>query len=343
MLSRTATIGEVVRIGRPMATTQAFATWSCSPSLDPRYLFAVMKALRPEFDRLAQGSTHRTIYMPAIKQISVPLPPLREQRAIADYLERQMTRIDALINKNKMLIASLRDRRAAIIARATRVGISDQGRRAGRVAWLPEVADSWLELPLRRVGRLVAGAAFPEAYQGSVDGPIPYFKVGDFEGTGNESELRLAEHTVTPGIASMLGAPVIPKGAVIFPKIGAALLSNRRRLTAMPCCTDQNLMALILHTGDSRYYRYLLETLDLGRLRMPGPVPLLNERDAANIVVPVPPVGEQTLIADFLDRRIGTIDRANAKRARTVALLIERRQALITAAVTGQLDVSVAA
>ena len=55
MLSRTASVGHVVRIGRPMATTQAFVTWTCGPLLDPRYLVLVLIAMKPEFERIAYG------------------------------------------------------------------------------------------------------------------------------------------------------------------------------------------------------------------------------------------------------------------------------------------------
>lgn len=110
MVSRTASIGFACRIGRPMATTQAFATWTPGPSVESRYLLLVMKALAPEFERLAYGSTHLTIYMPDIESIRMPLPPLVSQRAIADLVEHEAERIDSLIAARRRFLALLEER-----------------------------------------------------------------------------------------------------------------------------------------------------------------------------------------------------------------------------------------
>ena len=85
-LSRTASVGYVVVMGRPMATSQDFVNWVCSESLDHRFLKYVLLAEKSAFLRFASGTTHQTIYFPEVKAFHVCLPPLSEQRAIAHIL-----------------------------------------------------------------------------------------------------------------------------------------------------------------------------------------------------------------------------------------------------------------
>jgi type I restriction enzyme S subunit len=95
-LSRTASVGFVVVMGRPMATSQDFVNWVCSDSLDFRYLKYVLLAEQESFLRFASGTTHQTIYFPEVKAFHAALPPITEQRRIADTLSSLDDRIDLL-------------------------------------------------------------------------------------------------------------------------------------------------------------------------------------------------------------------------------------------------------
>lgn len=85
-LSRTASVGYVVVMGVPMATSQDFVNWVCGPDLDHRYLKYVLLAEHDSVLRFASGTTHQTIYFPEVKAFYACLPEIAEQRAIADVL-----------------------------------------------------------------------------------------------------------------------------------------------------------------------------------------------------------------------------------------------------------------
>ena len=85
-LSRTASVGYVVVMGRPMATSQDFVNWVCSEDLDPRFLKYVLMAERDALLRFAHGTTHQTIYFPEVKAFHIAMPEIEEQRAIASVL-----------------------------------------------------------------------------------------------------------------------------------------------------------------------------------------------------------------------------------------------------------------
>lgn len=110
MLSRTASVGHSVRIGKPMATTQAFVTWTPGPQLDSRYLLLVLRAMAQEWERLAYGSTHLTIYMPDLESVRIPLPPIEEQRRIANFLDGEAGRIDKMRSGRSRLVKLLEER-----------------------------------------------------------------------------------------------------------------------------------------------------------------------------------------------------------------------------------------
>lgn len=107
-LSRTASVGYVVVMGRPMATSQDFVNWVCSDAIDFRFLKHVLLAEREAFLRFASGTTHQTIYFPEVKAFHVALPPISEQRAIAHILGTLDDKIELNRRMNEMLEAMVR-------------------------------------------------------------------------------------------------------------------------------------------------------------------------------------------------------------------------------------------
>jgi len=107
-LSRTASVGYVVVMGRPMATSQDFVNWVCSDALDHRFLKYVLLAEQSAFPRFASGTTHQTIYFPEVKAFHVCLPPLAEQRAVAEILGTLDDKIELNRRMNETLEAMAR-------------------------------------------------------------------------------------------------------------------------------------------------------------------------------------------------------------------------------------------
>ena len=85
-MSRTASVGFVTRMGRPMATSQDFVNWVCGPDLDPEFLMHLLIRSRPYVRELASGAIHKTVYMPTVKAFKVCVPSIQEQRRIVSEL-----------------------------------------------------------------------------------------------------------------------------------------------------------------------------------------------------------------------------------------------------------------
>ena len=152
--------------------------------------------------------------------------------------------------------------------------------------------------------------------------------------------LDASPHTISRTTAAKLRAEVIPKEAICYAKIGAALLLNRRRITTADCCIDNNMTALLPRTTELnyKYAFHWMSTVDFGEHTNPGAVPSLSEGYQSVLPIALPPLEEQTAIADFLDKKTAKIDDLIAKKEELLRLLAEQRTALITHAVTKGLD-----
>lgn len=97
VLSRTASVGYVAIMGREMATSQDFVTWSCTEALDPRYLMYALLSEGDDIREFGRGTTHTTIYFPEIRAFTIKLAPLEEQLEIVRRIEEAFARIDRLV------------------------------------------------------------------------------------------------------------------------------------------------------------------------------------------------------------------------------------------------------
>ena len=208
--------------------------------------------------------------------------------------------------------------------------------RPSGVEWLGEVPEHWEARRLKDVGRLIAGAAFPEALQGVGGEELPFFKVGDLNKSLDGRWLDGTEHTISRETATELRARVIPRESIVYAKIGAALLLNRRRLTTRPACIDNNMSAYVPDRArvTTQWALYTLSLIDFGEHVNPGAVPSLSEGDQAILPIPLPPLDEQRAIAAYLDRETERIDALVAKKRLLIERLEEYRSALITRTVT---------
>ena len=115
VFSRDATIGLCAITASPMAVSQHFIAWICGPRLLPEYLLHVLRSMRQELDRLTMGATIKTIGMPDVRSLVVPVPPIDEQRSILSHIGTEATRIDGLVAKIDCHIGLLEEHRAALI------------------------------------------------------------------------------------------------------------------------------------------------------------------------------------------------------------------------------------
>ncbi|WSQ64284.1 restriction endonuclease subunit S [Streptomyces sp. NBC_01216] len=336
ILSRTASVGFSAIMGREMATSQDFATWTCGPQLDRRYLLHALRGMASDLKRIAMGSTHKTIYMPDIEQLRVPLPPLEEQRRIADFLDAEIDRMADLSESLHRFDVDVRERERAVLAQSLNAGARESE------SVLP---DGWQWTPLMHLTdplrQIMYGIVLPGPNVG--DG-VPIVKGGDV--AANRLRVEALNHT-TREIEAGYARSRLKGGDLVI-----AIRGSVGEIAVVPqALTGANLTqdAARISVGkavNAQWLRLALESPVVAHQiqgRVTGAtIKGINIWDLKRILVPTPPAELQTVLADGVGRSIQTHEALRVRVRQHKQLLAERRQALITAAVTGQFDVSTA-
>jgi type I restriction enzyme S subunit len=167
--------------------------------------------------------------------------------------------------------------------------------------------------------------------QGRRDLPISFYKVKHLAGGDSNSCLGPADDMIDEDTARQLGATIVPAGAFVYAKVGAALMLGRIRTLPTDACIDNNLSALV--PSGTRfahsYLRWALQLVRFDELVNPGAVPSLSDKNFLSYRIPDPPLPEQVAIARFLDRETTQIDTLIAKQEQLIGTLRERRAVVI--------------
>lgn len=162
---------------------------------------------------------------------------------------------------------------------------------------------NWDSVSLAEIVKCQGGAAFSPSLQGRPDGDIPFYKVSDMNLPANQWFMHRANNYVSTADKQHINGNEKPSGAVIFPKVGAAIHTNKKRLLTAPAFVDNNVMA-VWSTDPSRctsWYLYLyFLTKNLSEFSNPGPLPSINNGKIYEQSILLPSVPEQDKIAAVL-------------------------------------------
>jgi len=307
--------------------------------VDPRFLFWAMSSgrVRDQWTVLASGVTRVGLRSDDLGKAGIPVPPLDEQRRIADFLDTETARIDQLVAAREQQQPLLEERWRAEIR--NELEGRGEGRTPSHVPWLARHPASWRPIRLRHLAHIQRGAS-PRP----IDDPI-YFdeagthawvRISDVSASGKF--LRRTDQTL-----SSLGKSrsVALKPGELFVSIAASV--GKPVIAAIDCCIHDGFVAIRRPRASVDFLYYVLQLGDcfdgLGKL---GTQLNLNSDTIGSLMMALPPEREQVEIAHRLDLARESLTRISASIERQVGILQERRRALITAAVTGQLDVTTA-
>ncbi|MFN5744527.1 MAG: restriction endonuclease subunit S [Methylococcaceae bacterium] len=295
---------------------------------------------KARFNVLANGLTRVGLGQYALDNIKLPFPPATEQQAIATFLDRETAKIDALVAEQENLIALLKEKRQAVTSHAVTKGLDptvpmkDSG-----IEWLGEVPAHWSYGALRRVAsRIVVGIA-EAATHAYVDVGIPILRstniragriIGDilyidslFAGE-RESKLINSKDLLTVRTGNAGVTAVVPPSLDRCQCFTMLITTPTQDANSEYLCYWMN--------SDPAQTYFGLEGWGTAQTNIS--VPILKD-----LPVPIPPKIEQESIVAFLDRETTKLDDLTTEAQHTIDLLKERRSALISAAVTGKIDV----
>ena len=260
-------------------------------------------------------------------------PPIEEQMAIRAFLDHETTKIDALITEQERLISLLQEKRQALISHAVTKGLNlDAPIKDSGVEWLGEVPEHWNICKGSNIGSLFGSRQTSNIY---TEGDIPFFKVSTLSSTSFEPHqpewfVRKTDIKIDKTETNFL----------VFPKRGEAIFGNKVNFIQSKALIDPNLMGWkIAVASEPIYFAYVLKTRKLEEIADVSTVPQINNKHINQGYWPRPPLVEQLEIVKYLNKNIEVIDSLTDESKAAITLLHERRSALISAAVTGQIDV----
>ena len=325
----------------------AYRSYWIAPKLDRRFVHYLMRSsvYVMGYTQLLTGIRPNSLQMSRDDLMSFPIvcPPRQEQAAVAAFLDRETAKIDALVEEQRGLIALLKEKRQAVISHAVTKGLDPTSpMKDSGVEWLGEVPAHWRVSPLMYLTQpdrpIMYGIVLPGP---NVDDGIPIVKGGDVK--PHRLKLDLLSRT-TPEIEAPFARARLRPGDIVYSirgTIGEAELvpqelldANITQDAARIAPSKQTNNRWLAHAVRSMPVFVQLEQRSLG-----AAVRGINIFDLKRARVPVPPPAEQDAIADYLDRSMAALDDLRSEAEDAIDLLQERRSALISAAVTGKIDV----
>ena len=346
MVKSGATTGNVARV----ETEEEFNIWSPLAVLRPNkdvtttnFLFYAMKS-KPFFYSVELSwsfGTQQNIGMGVISNIRIVLPPLPEQQKIAEFLDQETSKIDKLITKKERLIELLKEKRTALISHAVTKGLNpDVPMKDSGVEWLGKIPEHWELRHLRRIVKKFVDyrGATPE----KVSNGIPLITARNIKNAAIDFSLS-QEFIKEEDYDNWMVRGFPEKGDVVVTT--EAPLGESAQIIDTNIALAQRVILLKAQKNKitNEYLKYhFVSTFGQGELWSKGTGSTAIGIKASHFkgtLVLVPRLEEQQKIAQFLDRETGKIDNLITKTRTSIDHLKEYRTALISAAVTGKIDV----
>ena len=341
LLGKAASVGKVAHVD----TDIEFNVWSPLAVIKPRtkkagrfiYYSLQSALLQMQCDMYSNANTQKNLGMSTIDNLAFASPTDDEAEQIAYFLDHETAKIDALIEKQQRLIELLKEKRQAVISHAVTKGLNPNApAKDSGVEWLGEVPAHWAVKKFSHCTIIKSGQVDPTK--------LPYSEFTLIapnhieSGTGKIIDLETAE---AQGADS--GKYLCRKGEVIYSKIRP----NLAKVCLSPsdktiCSADMYPISGINGLSNKFLYWSLLSNwftsfviLESDRVAMPK----INREKLAEVFLPIPPENEQVELAVWLENKTAIVDALLEKAKSGIELLQERRTALISAAVTGKIDV----
>ncbi len=340
------TIGRtcVYEFDKPYAFQRSVAFLRLSELAVPKFYkyFVESKAYQSQLEANSKASAQSGVYMGDLVSTSTVLLPKGEQEDIANFLDHETAQIDTLIKKQQTLIQLLKEKRQAVISHAVTKGLNpDAPMKDSGVEWLGEVPEHWEQVKLKHIASSIIDTEHKTA---------PYFEQGKYlvcrTTNVRNGELRLEGGKYTNEQAylqwTQRGKP--ENGDILFTReapAGEACVYDGK----VPLCLGQR-MVLFKLRKNKVLPKFVLHSLYSGladdfikQLSQGSTVAHFNMADIQNIPLFEPSLAEQKEIIDYLSKVLNKYEAMTQAAEQAIQLMQERRTALISAAVTGKIDV----
>lgn len=345
IISIRAPIGHLAIAEREMCFNQGCRGLTPRRAIETRFAFWALTNAVPELQRAGQGTTFMELGRNKLRGIHIPLPDLPTQTRIAEFLDRETARIDALIAKKERLIAALTDKlRVAITKSVTQGFKAGADTKESGIDWIGRIPAHWRVMKLGYLGRCanginIGGEAFGSGH--------PFISYGDVY---KNRVLPLTISGLVQSTASDRSTYSVKAGDVLFTRTSETIEEVGFSSVCMETVENAVFAGFLIRFRPSRgklhplFSKFAFQHSGL-RHYFAKEMNLITRASLSqdllrNLPVALPPLEEQAEIGRELEKLEASISTITNKTKITVATLKERRAALITAAVTGHIDVS---
>lgn len=343
------TKGMVAQTGIATTCNQSMAAICPVPPTDARYLYWLLVSQYEHIRNMAGGEARDGLNLEILGAIPCLNVPADEQKVIAAFLDRETGRVDQLVTKKRELIERLKEKRAALISRIVTRGLPTAAARAAGLPenpalkpsgaeWLGDIPTHWEAAQLRRKAQIFDCKHRTVPF---IDDGIPLASIREVHGF--QVDLTNAKQTSEDEYLALIEGDRRPRiGDIIYSRnatVGdAALVTTSERF-----CMGQDVCLIRAPKHHSTYLRYLFRSAPLMEqvesLMIGSTFRRINVGQIHAFWICVPPPSEQASIAAYLDAETAKMDALVWRVEEAVERLQEYRTALITAAVTGKIDV----
>lgn len=334
-------VAEVAESEVPQVFSTGFAVIAGKPeTLYPRFLTYFLQSA-PFVERVMADSVG--VSYPAINASDIAAydfwaPSVEQQQTIADFLDRETAQIDAMIEAQEELVKALTARRALSITNAVSFGLDSAGLQDTGVPWLGQAPAHWEVRPLKHLGRAIIGLTYaPENIVDERDDSTLVLRAGNIQGGRLDYGDCVFVDAAIPRIKRLRDRDLL-----ICTRNGSARLIGKSALIHGRAVgqTWGAFMAVFRSTVNDYLYWVLNSALFERQLGLfaTSTINQLTTEMLHNMRIAVPPRDEQVRIITHIETAVAKVDDVLREAERTVSLLRERREALISAAVTGRID-----
>ena len=333
--------GEFVK-GKSGILSSTMAAATLTYPLHSQYYWYLCISIEPEMRKNSVGMGIPHVNGDELKNISFGIPSNYEQKQIAEFLDHETAKIDNLIEKQQQLIELLKEKRQAVISHAVTKGLNpDVPMKDSGVEWLGEVPEHWCISRIKNYAKIESGhtpsKTKPEYW---VECNIPWVSLNDSKQLKVVDYIEDTFYKISEIGMANSSAHLLPERSVVFTRDASIGLSA---ITTKPMAVSQHLIAWICDE-DFIIPEFLLLVFyamekEFERYTFGATIKTIGMDNVRELKSTFPPVEEQRSLINWAFTKVESIKSTISKVEDMLSLLQERRTALISAAVTGKIDV----
>lgn len=311
-----------------------------SNQIYPKFLYYLLSShiIRELIRQEARGFIRINLRQDKLSCCPIFLPPLAEQKAIADFLDKKCNEIDELVALQEKMIEELKAYKQSVITEAVCKGLNPNvPMKDSGVECIGEIPEGWSVMRLKNKYLLRTGTT-PDNFEDISEENVNWFTPSDIKEEGNviyQSERKLSCRCIKENKIQLF-----PKGSLVFVGIGAS--AGKIGYAEVEGYCNQQITALIPQHGVYSKYFYYFMCADKKRLKDNAfytTLPIINNSYLSQNKIIVPPLAEQQEIADYLDKKCSEIDQLISIKQQKIVELNDYKKSLIYEYTTGKKEV----